>query len=119
MVTRFFLNIFLLEDERPYAADYPERLHHDLRAQPNWINPLPETPQTCGPGEADGLYFYGRPHYSLQLSAREQHSRPATFISWFVYINRSPRLVLYQEAAWRYKADLTLPEQFDLLLVDK
>lgn len=56
-----FLYIFLSEDKRPHGDDYPGWLHHDLQPDPNWDNPLPEAPQTCGPGEADGLYFHGRP----------------------------------------------------------
>lgn len=61
IVTCFSLYMFLFEDKRPHGEDYPEWLHHDLWPDPNWDNPLPEAPQTCGPGEADGLYFHGRP----------------------------------------------------------
>lgn len=61
MVTYFFFKIFLLEDERPHGEDYPWWLHHDLWPDPDWDNPLPETPQTCGSREADDLYFHGRP----------------------------------------------------------
>lgn len=58
----FSLYFFLLEDERPNGEDYPEWLHHNLWLDPDWNNPLPEAPQTRGPGEADGLYINGRPH---------------------------------------------------------
>lgn len=76
MVSCFFWCIFPLKDERPFGDDYPERLHPDLQPDPSWDNPLPEAPQSCGSGEADGLYFHG------ESSTRHQCPENSPWVVW-------------------------------------